>query len=216
MPSIMVINDEGSVLYQNVVERSVWVIRDSGNVPRVRVGWLPEVRVNSLIVLMGQSLTERRHYLNGKWAFAVPGKAYRQTNCNQTGGNRATMRPSVRWRRNSARIAVTNDNDGRSIRIVRSFRNKHGTRSTGEDLKGDLMKWRDSLSDWNIIWLEANIFSYSHWNPWKVKPLVQLSGWFNRAYKRWSRPSREEDFWLLDMGYSPSKVGWHHGEFLKD
>lgn len=49
MPSIVVINDEGSVLYQNVVEDVqdlVKIIRDGRNVPGYALEDCPEVRVN--------------------------------------------------------------------------------------------------------------------------------------------------------------------------
>lgn len=57
MPSIVVINDEGSVLYQNVVEDVqdlVKIIRDGRNVPGYALDDCPEVQVNGLIVLAGQ------------------------------------------------------------------------------------------------------------------------------------------------------------------
>jgi len=56
MPSIVVINDEGTVLYQNVVDDvQEWVktIRDGRNVPGYSFD-CPEVRVNGLIILAGQ------------------------------------------------------------------------------------------------------------------------------------------------------------------
>ena len=75
MPSIVVFNDEGSVLYQNVVEDvqdMVKIIRDGRNVPGYAVEDCPEVRVNGLIVLAGQSpkpKKKRRHYPSGRSAF---------------------------------------------------------------------------------------------------------------------------------------------------
>ena len=63
MPSIVVINDEGSVLYQNVVEDVqdlVKIIRDGRNVPGYALDDYPEVRVNGLIVFAGQSPKPKR------------------------------------------------------------------------------------------------------------------------------------------------------------
>ena len=63
MPSIVVFNEEGDVLYQNVVEdikEIARTIRDGGNVPGYAVEDYPEVRVNGLIVLAGQSPKPKR------------------------------------------------------------------------------------------------------------------------------------------------------------
>jgi len=63
MPSIVVINDEGSVLYQNVVEDGqdlVKIIRDGRNVPGYALDDCPEVQVNGLIVLAGQPPKPKR------------------------------------------------------------------------------------------------------------------------------------------------------------
>lgn len=63
MPSIVVINDEGSVLYQNVVEDVqdlVKIIRDGRNVPGYALDDCPEVQVNGLIVLAGQPPKPKR------------------------------------------------------------------------------------------------------------------------------------------------------------
>ncbi|NPV78403.1 MAG: helix-turn-helix transcriptional regulator [Anaerolineae bacterium] len=63
MPSIVVINDEGSVLYQNVVEDVqdlVKIIRDGRNVPGYALDDCPEVQVYGLIVLAGQPLKPKR------------------------------------------------------------------------------------------------------------------------------------------------------------
>ena len=63
MPSIVVINDEGSVLYQNVVEDVqdlVKIIRDGRNVPGYVLDDCPEVQVNGLIVLAGQPPKPKR------------------------------------------------------------------------------------------------------------------------------------------------------------
>ena len=63
MPSIVVFNDEGDVLYQNVVEdikEIARTIRDGGNVPGYALDDYPEVRVNGLIVLAGQSPKPKR------------------------------------------------------------------------------------------------------------------------------------------------------------
>ena len=63
MPSIVVINDEGSVLYQNMVEDVqdlVKIIRDGRNVPGYALDDYPEVRVNGLIVLAGKSPKPKR------------------------------------------------------------------------------------------------------------------------------------------------------------
>jgi len=57
MPSIVVFNDEGSVLYQNVVEDFRYlekIIRDGRNAPGYALEDYPEVQVNGLIVLAGQ------------------------------------------------------------------------------------------------------------------------------------------------------------------
>jgi len=59
----MVINDEGSVLYQNVVEDVqdlVKIIRDGRNVPGYALDDCPEVQVNGLIVLAGQPPKPKR------------------------------------------------------------------------------------------------------------------------------------------------------------
>ena len=63
MPSIVVINYEGSVLYQNVVEDVqdlVKIIRDGSNIPDCAVDDGPEVQVNGLIVLAGQPPKPKR------------------------------------------------------------------------------------------------------------------------------------------------------------
>jgi len=63
MPSIVVFNEEGDVLYQNVVEdikEIARTIRDGGNVPGYALDDYPEVRVNGLIVLAGQSPKPKR------------------------------------------------------------------------------------------------------------------------------------------------------------
>jgi len=63
MPSIVVINDEGSVLYQNVVDDVqdlVKIIRDGRNVPGYALEDCPEVQVNGLIVLTGQPPKPKR------------------------------------------------------------------------------------------------------------------------------------------------------------
>jgi DNA-binding NarL/FixJ family response regulator len=62
MPSIVVINEEGNVLYQNVAEdiqELVRTIRDGGNVPGYSFD-CPEVRVNGLIILAGQPPKPKR------------------------------------------------------------------------------------------------------------------------------------------------------------
>ncbi|MCL6102658.1 MAG: helix-turn-helix transcriptional regulator [Bacteroidetes bacterium] len=59
----MVINDEGSVLYQNVVEDVqdlVKIIRDGRNVPGYTLDDCPEVQINGLIVLAGQPPKPKR------------------------------------------------------------------------------------------------------------------------------------------------------------
>jgi len=97
MPSIVVINDEGSVLYQNVVEDVqdlVKIIRDGRNVPGYALDDCPEVQVNGLIVLAGQppkpkrkapALSERQNQ-----CFAITGKGtYARTNCAKTRVNRS-------------------------------------------------------------------------------------------------------------------------------
>jgi len=63
MPSIVVFNEEGDVLYQNVVEdikEIARTIRDGGNLPGYALEDYPEVRVNGLIVLAGQSPKPKR------------------------------------------------------------------------------------------------------------------------------------------------------------
>ena len=63
MSSIVVINEEGSVLYQNVVEDVqdlVKIIRDGRNVPGYALDDCPEVQVNGLIVLAGQPPKPKR------------------------------------------------------------------------------------------------------------------------------------------------------------
>ena len=63
MPSIVVFNEEGDVLYQNVVEdikEIARTIRDGGNVPGYALDDYPEVRVNGLIVLAGQPPKPKR------------------------------------------------------------------------------------------------------------------------------------------------------------
>ena len=62
MPSIVVINEEGNVLYQNVAEdiqELVKTIRDGGIVPGYSFD-CPEVRVNGLIILAGQPPRPKR------------------------------------------------------------------------------------------------------------------------------------------------------------
>jgi len=62
MPSIVVINEEGDVLYQNVagdIQELVKTIRGSGNVPGYTLN-CPEVHVNGLIILAGQLPRSRR------------------------------------------------------------------------------------------------------------------------------------------------------------
>ena len=63
MPSIVVINDEGSVLYQNVVEDGqdlVKIIREGRNAPGYALDDCPEVQVNGLIVLVEQPPKPKR------------------------------------------------------------------------------------------------------------------------------------------------------------
>ena len=63
MPSIVVFNEEGSVLYQNAVEDGqdlVKIIRDGRNVPGYSLEDCPEVQVNGLIVLAGQPPKPKR------------------------------------------------------------------------------------------------------------------------------------------------------------
>jgi DNA-binding NarL/FixJ family response regulator len=63
MPSIVVINDEGSILYQNVVENVQdleKIIRDGRNLPGFILDDSPEVQVNGLIVLAGQPPKPKR------------------------------------------------------------------------------------------------------------------------------------------------------------
>lgn len=62
MPSIVVINEEGNVLYQNVAEDIqdlIKTIRDGGNVPGYSFD-CPKVRVNGLIILAGQPPKPKR------------------------------------------------------------------------------------------------------------------------------------------------------------
>lgn len=63
MPSIVVFNDEGSVLYQNVVydvQDLVKIIRDGRNVPGYALDDCPEVQVNGLIVIASQPPKPKR------------------------------------------------------------------------------------------------------------------------------------------------------------
>ena len=63
MLSIVVINEEGNVLYQNVVDDVqdlVKIIRDGRNVPGYALEDCPEVQVNGLIVLAGQPPKPKR------------------------------------------------------------------------------------------------------------------------------------------------------------
>ncbi|GAP40851.1 helix-turn-helix transcriptional regulator [Flexilinea flocculi] len=63
MPSIVVFNDEGSVLYQNVfddVQDLVKIIRDGRNISDGTLEDCPQVRVNGLIVLTGQPPKPKR------------------------------------------------------------------------------------------------------------------------------------------------------------
>lgn len=62
MPSIVVINEEGNVLYQNVAEdiqELVRSIRDGENLPGYSFD-CPEVRVNGLIILAGEPPKPKR------------------------------------------------------------------------------------------------------------------------------------------------------------
>jgi DNA-binding NarL/FixJ family response regulator len=63
MPSIVVFNQEGSVIYQNVVEDGqdlVKIIREGRNAPGYAFEDCPEVQVNGLIVLTGQPPKPKR------------------------------------------------------------------------------------------------------------------------------------------------------------
>lgn len=62
MPSIVVFNDEGNVVYQNTVDdvhELVKTIRDGGDLPGFS-GSPPPVRINGLIILAEQSLECKR------------------------------------------------------------------------------------------------------------------------------------------------------------
>lgn len=76
MPSIVVINEVGSVLYQNVsddIQDVVRTIRDGGILPGYS-GVCPEVHVNGLIVLVEQPTKSKR---------LVPALSERQTSVLQ-------------------------------------------------------------------------------------------------------------------------------------
>ncbi len=80
MPSIVVINDEGSVLYQNVVEDVqdlVKIIRDGRNVPGYALDDCPEVQVNGLIVLAGQPPKPKMNKKDLELSFKVFFSKYR-------------------------------------------------------------------------------------------------------------------------------------------